>query len=71
MFECIERMSVVWIVKALIEIGLVLLIVSIGVLAILFFLEGNDANERSRKNELSAMQIQQKIEDDKHPDNPG
>lgn len=71
MFECIERMSVVWIVKALIEIGLVLLIVSIGVLAILFFLEGNDANERSRKNELSAMQIQQKIEGDKHPDNPG
>ena len=71
MFECIERMSISWIIKALIEMGLVLLIVSIAVLAILFFLEGNDVNERSRKNELSAMQIQQKIEGDRYPDNPG
>ena len=71
MFECIERMSISWITKALIEMGLVLLIVSIFVLAILFFMFANDVEERSRKNELSAMQIQQKIEGDKHPDNPG
>ena len=67
--KCIERMAVAWITKALIEIGLVLLITSTAVLEILFFLFGNDVNERSRKYELSAMRIKEKIESNRHKDN--
>lgn len=67
--DCIERMSVDWIIKVLIELGLILLVVSIAVLAILFFLFGNDVNERSRKYEMSAMRIKEKIESNRHKDN--
>ena len=47
--KCIERMAVAWITKALIEIGWVLLVVSLIVLALLLIIEANDVNERSKK----------------------
>ena len=49
MIECIEKMAVAWFVKFLIEVGVLLLLIILIVLAIMVRCIGDDVEERSKK----------------------
>lgn len=66
--ECIEKMAAAWFIRAFIEIGIMLLLVSMVVIALLVIFAGNDVNERGKQHEVSAMRIKQKIEGNRHKD---
>ena len=69
--ECIEKMAVAWFVRAFIEIGIMLLLVSMVVIALLVMFVGTEVKERGKANEVSEVRKERKGENNKHPDNPG
>lgn len=70
MIYCIEMMVESWLIRCLLEIAAVFILVTCVTLAVLLFLEVGDVKERSRKNEMSAMRIKQKIESHRYEDDP-
>lgn len=68
--QCIEVMVESWLIRCLLEIAAVFILVTCVTLAVLLFLEVGEVKERSRKNEMSAMRIKQKIESNRHKDDP-